>query len=493
MSATVAGKPYVSLWPLPGGQKNFLETLYRVLEWIEAHPEANFADVQTWMRQAYNLKATSTAPSYLDTIRTMGYLNRAGKFIKLTPAGVHYLQTRDRDFVTAGFLSECIGAWEVLSAVAELSIASQNAAHKEIQAQFPQWKSSNPTLWRLAWLFSLECVEKVKGGYKITEYGRESLEKYSGPVARGLVPGVPKKDELDGITKESRPADPGTGIVAPKEEIPVSLLQTLLFDIEHSARSSDEATEFEKVLRRAFIYLGFQAEHKSGPGDTDVLLIAPLGNETYRVVVDGKSSKHGKISKGAVDWLALKAHRQMYSAEYILVVAPGFSTGDLYSNAEDTGVALITAVDLCEILRLHHETPFSLTDLRALFRDPWKPERPLESIKARNTEIARLQQLIPDIIRELEESFSLINEAISVDILHMMLARFHNKAIYSKAEIQDALWLLASPFTGALRKVGEQSYVLEMTGDTISERFRAQVRRMTAGYTRSMMVISPPE
>lgn len=52
-----------------------------------------------------------------------------------------------------------------------------------------------------------------------------------------------------------------------------------------AATASEDASGFESALAEAFAYLGFRTELRSGPGDTDVLAVAPLGADAYAVVV----------------------------------------------------------------------------------------------------------------------------------------------------------------------------------------------------------------
>ncbi len=61
---------------------------------------------------------------------------------------------------------------------------------------------------------------------------------------------------------------------------------------------SDKSKQFELVLRDAFEFLGFDATHIGGSSDTDVLIVANIGKESFRAIVDGKTTKGGE--KGSV-------------------------------------------------------------------------------------------------------------------------------------------------------------------------------------------------
>lgn len=67
---------------------------------------------------------------------------------------------------------------------------------------------------------------------------------------------------------------------------------------------------FENALKEAFGYFGFKAELIGRSGDTDVLLTADIGDETYKITVDGKTAKKGKILESQINWDSLEDHRK---------------------------------------------------------------------------------------------------------------------------------------------------------------------------------------
>ena len=61
----------------------------------------------------------------------------------------------------------------------------------------------------------------------------------------------------------------------------------LINELENTQYRSNKPGDFENALKRAFSYFGFEAELIGKAGDTDVLLTANIGNESYKVTVDG--------------------------------------------------------------------------------------------------------------------------------------------------------------------------------------------------------------
>ncbi len=246
--------------------------------------------------------------------------------------------------------------------------------------------------------------------------------------------------------------------------------------VVEAASTSEDAAVFETALADAFAYLGFRTERRSGPGDTDVLAVAPLGEDAYAVVIDGKASRQGRVGNAQIDWFSLERHKQRHDADHILVVAAGFSGGELTRDAERTGAALLPAQDLAEVLRLHTVTPFSLPALRDLFRYPGKPDLPLTRMREHSGETGRLQRLLPDIIDALMEAYRYeLYEPVNADALLLPLASRRRARAYSREEITSALDLLCVPQLGILRRVSEGRYTLQMPKETLARRLRALV------------------
>src|SRR3972149_4805306 len=92
---------------------------------------------------------------------------------------------------------------------------------------------------------------------------------------------------------------------------------------------SDSPTDFEEAIKDAFNFLGFEGELIGGKGDTDVLLTANIGQESFKINVDGKTSKSGKIIDRQIDWISLRDHKRKNKADFIVVVGPSFSGRNL--------------------------------------------------------------------------------------------------------------------------------------------------------------------
>ena len=242
-----------------------------------------------------------------------------------------------------------------------------------------------------------------------------------------------------------------------------------------AATNSKQPAEFEAVLADAFTFLGFRAKQVGGAGDTDVLLEAPLGRDAYSVVVDGKTSASGKASQ--FNLLPIVNHRALHKAKHALVVAPGFSGGDLLGYAKEQGIALLTATDLAEVVRLHEESPFSLIELEELFRYHGAPETPLKRLRTAFEGKVKLDELPRILVSRIASLYKmgLVGPVTADALFHHLVSQFR-EVRYSHETIEATLLVLASPLVGALSKE-KAGYSLTMPLQTLEKRFMVLGKR----------------
>ena len=106
------------------------------------------------------------------------------------------------------------------------------------------------------------------------------------------------------------------------ESTSLTEIKTIVKRLKVSQFKSESYTQFEEAIKEAFNFLGFEAELIGGSGDTDVLLVANIGKESFKVNVDGKTSRSGKIIDRQIDWLSLRDHRDKRKADFVVVVGP---------------------------------------------------------------------------------------------------------------------------------------------------------------------------
>lgn len=495
-------RAYKDLWPLHGGSGHYVETLLEILDWVERSGRPSVQQLRAWMHKKYGHSYGSVG-RYAGVpeewrcveIKADGHDKR----VYLTERGRRLVVSRDPGIIRDALLCERVPAYDVLETIRRVGAANDESVMAQIGSRYPRWKSSGPYGRYLGWLHSVGCLEKSRSGYTITTIGQNALRQYASVVATkasragrsaeavgdSAATHAAATNAMHTLNQKTELAAKGdTADVGDEHDTspPMHLVADEAGDLAEricvAALQSEDSAQFERTIAEAFEFLGFEAEHRSGPGDTDVLVKAPLGKNTYRAVVDGKSSRHGKVGKHQIDWYALQRHKEKHGAAYILIVAPDFSAGDLLDSANKAGAALIKASDLADLLRLHAVTPLSLSDLRALFLHPGDPELPLQRIQDRAAEVARLQQLLPDIIRTFQEAQRRGTTVLTTGQLIYGIARDYGREVYCEEEVSEAVTLLCSPQIGALGRL-DTSFALQMPPSSIVRRFRALTQQFS--------------
>lgn len=135
--------------------------------------------------------------------------------------------------------------------------------------------------------------------------------------------------------------------------IPPPPLQTiedlpLCKELRESQRNSENPTIFEEVLVKAFKQLGFSAEHIGSRDEPDIFI-----NDKFNIILDAKTTRKGVISERYINFDAMDRYKEKYQAEYIGVVAPGFSEGYIRETATKREIVLIETEAICKILQNH--------------------------------------------------------------------------------------------------------------------------------------------
>ncbi|KUK31074.1 MAG: Uncharacterized protein XD63_1671 [Thermoanaerobacterales bacterium 50_218] len=181
-----------------------------------------------------------------------------------------------------------------------------------------------------------------------------------------------------------------------------SRVNTIVERLRDAQIRSNSPSDFEKALKDAFDFLGFEAELVGGPGDTDVLLTGNIGQESFKVTVDAKTSSSGKISENQINWPSLRDHRQMNQADFVVVVGPDFSGGNLEKRADEYSVCLLKTEELIDLLEAHSRFPFTLTELKDLFKGNGRRTSQLEDLLTQNASRRGFLEQLKVVIEEMQ-------------------------------------------------------------------------------------------
>lgn len=180
---------------------------------------------------------------------------------------------------------------------------------------------------------------------------------------------------------------------------------------------------YEEAIKEAFEFLGFRSEHRGEPGETDVIAVANLGDGTYSIILDGKTTKGERIICRHISWPTMKEHRVKHNADYAVIVGPLFAGGDLLKRSKTYEILLLQTETLIELLKIHSSTPLTLTDLKDAFGKVGLLRlEECSELMRRKQEYGRQLDLIPKILSKLQHLQSL-SEPTTVNDLRWALEK----------------------------------------------------------------------
>jgi len=260
--------------------------------------------------------------------------------------------------------------------------------------------------------------------------------------------------------------------------------------LKASQRRSGSHQDYEKDLKDAFQFLGFEAQHIGGSGETDIVIRASLGPASYSAVIDAKSTQSGKVSDAQINWLAIDNHRQERGATFAAVVGEDFSGGQLQRFAGQYKVTLITTAMVCELLTLHHSVPLSLVELKELFSASGLADSGMQALRERRKQHLRHWRLVADIIDTIERFETKMpgGFAPTADILRVLLTSQILNSGQSPADVptlqdvSDAVAFLACRAVGILGEMPDSrgAYQLAMKATTARKRLAALSRFLSS-------------
>jgi len=450
-----------SLWPLPGGNDRYLNTLDRIIKWAASVPEPTRDRFKTWLTSQYNA-TEKTFSAYLQVVLRLGALtSQPNGGLALTPFGRQILEAEveaKAKVVIEHFMQNYLGFPEVLGVYAQ----ADGPIHLEemvamLQPHFPQWTSNAQFEYRALWLLSLGCLRQAKGRYyEVTELGRTTAVQFPA-TPEGHAP-LPAKSEI----REPGPTEP-----APTMD-EVSRLTTQL---EQASTESQAPEHLERAVAEAFEFLGFSVDQLGESGETDVLVRADIGPESYIVVVDAKARHDGKLQD--LDVLTLQEHLQNNEADYAVVVAGRFAGGKLVRHAEDNDVVLLSVPVLSAWLQLHAHTPLNLNEYRVTFTTPGLLDDLPAVLKAAAERQEQWAHLLVDLLELIQETYQHgLNQPLPCNQLFAMLVTRLRGVRYPGQQVQEAIALLTHPAIGAALGDGETGISLAMARTTLARVLR---------------------
>lgn len=440
------------VWPLPGGQGRYLQTLLEFLTWVQPNSGTTRRKAISWFGERF--ESQRSAPGYLGVMQGLGVISmeRGKEAIQLTDFGLGVwssgIESAAR-LVAQRFLTGYTGFKEILHYLSEQrEYRSLREIYEGIGHLFPTWTTPTQVEYRLEWLFSLGLIHRRRGRiFLIGDLGKEYLQ--------------------DGQTTVSI-RSPDLPISALEPRTPLNRFEELLLELDEASVDSARPDRFEAALARAFEELGYAVTELGGAGDTDILVTANLGPQSYSLIVDAKARRAGKVEQ--LEVLTLVDHRKGNGADHAVVVAREFGSGKVTNHALEHGVILLPLRVLKKWLEGHHRWPQSLLAYRSVFSNGGLlPQLPADL--AKNVEEgSRWSRLITEIVAVLSEGYGYgVADPMPARQVFQLLVYRQKGITYSESEVTSALEFLSHPAVGALVSVAA-GYLLVMPHQNLALR-----------------------
>ncbi len=428
---------------MPGGYSGYLISLRKVCTLV-ADERPTPVELASRLEAVLEVKATA-ARLRESFLRKVGFISAHGGVCTLGPWTEKWLVTSDDRIVVALLHSRCQFIGELLNA-ARVPHSNDELLAIANNRYSMGWDTQTQIINRRGWLQSAGMLTDIGDGkVQLSDEGRLLLPELTlyDPAEPPAVTTVVEGPAVD-IPVEL-PTRPSSGVV---EEIVTA--------ITNSASDSSHPDRFEQAARDAFAFLGYQAEWLGGSGKTDVLLDAALGEtESYRVVVDCKTSSSGTVGDHQVDWITLTEHKTKHDANYILLVAPNPSGRRMFERASKHNVTIMSADQLNGLCRQHAKTPLGLDDYRSLFTVGGTLDT--QAVDERAEEVKRLVTLAAAMCEAIRARSTVFGRLSARD-LFLILSDKPVAEGTTEDELQALLDTLASPLLGVLHGSKDDGY-----------------------------------
>ncbi len=243
----------------------------------------------------------------------------------------------------------------------------------------------------------------------------------------------------------------------PESSEKTSGLSAVKFLVENLIRSSTDpladdlpsGSAFEKYIAESFRQMGFLANVISGAGDTDVLVEwADESGKAFTAIVDGKSTSSGRIAHTNISELAIDAHKDKNGADFVAIVAPGFSGKTITTMAEKRAWVLLTAGELAQVVEAQATLALEPQEVALIFQGAKGLSKLGEKIEAKTREKEIVTLVISRLNHETQSGESFSARDIS------LIERASDLAP-TTAEIVEGIEFLRSAAPGAILLVEE--------------------------------------
>ncbi len=445
---------FMTLSRMPGKTSAFVDFILTLLRYISSRQVVSREQATEWFAQHSTAGPNFTANCTQLLMRLEILTSDSDGGWSVGDFGQQLLDTpaeSQRQQMAIKLIQGVVGMQEVLHIVA--SAGNKGLCLQEVtEALRPYFGEKTPNAQdRTDWLRACYCLKGVgKSGLHITSLGRELAARF--------------------------PPEPQASVAI----VPVALAREVLplaEALERDARDSDHSERFEDTVRRCFEYLGFRVIKRGKRGDTDILVVAPLGMGQFSFIVDTKTNRHGRVRD--LNAANIKKHRESYGANHAVIVAPDFERGDsVLEQAENYQLVLMTTAVLRQLLELHATTPQNLRCYSALFERSGILDEVPRAILAVVEQRNRAFDLALDVFETLS-ALDLHGPIPAEEVEWVLLGKLGTRP--TADEVRQALQLLAHPTLGAVHFDGDRNVSVSMNRAVLQSTLQQLALRVCDG------------
>lgn len=427
---------------VPGGVENIATTISDTLDLSSNY--ADFSSIYNYLKSTYDISENSNG-QFTTFLTHLNILERTGeKTYKTSELGMELLKSENIDLNIVFILHKYYNyIFEMLFVIKDKNMTVKELATVGKTKFNMPTESLDQTRKRINYFKNASLIIEDTGKtFRLTQRGKLLCDKLY-PHYNNMIEKT--ANNINGRNKTLKNSD----------------IYDLLYDLRSSSIDSSSPSKFEKVLQKYFEELGFISELLAKSGTTDILLTAPTAPKfTYRVNIDAKTNKDGKITEGLIDIETLKEHKEKHKANYVVVVGKSFVGSRLIKRAENNGIALIDIDTLEMLLKNHQKFPLQAVEYLPIFQQGGIVK--LDVLDKEYNIMNRQKDLFKSIIKILTDNSNddYSGGIISSDVIYFMIKQ-ESKSLdtpITMKEVKDMLSLLSNPLIDCVGKTKDGYY-----------------------------------
>ena len=206
------------VWPLPGGVRQYKQTLDTLLHEVHAAPLTETA-LQAIFTDRYQITGETARRGYTNLLLNLGYVRFHDEHFEITQEGESYRMSPNPQTLFECLCGRFTGFLEILVIIKALRRAGSEPLRDLVAALLGKdWKTGNQTDFRRNWLLSLGATERLDDGDQLTAFGLQLLREHqveADEIKRNLDDILGERGHLPlGQEDAEESEDVGTGLPA---------------------------------------------------------------------------------------------------------------------------------------------------------------------------------------------------------------------------------------------------------------------------------------